>query len=69
MANAGTSAATGMVPGAGLGKPGDSNAVEGECGLSRKLAGRPGGVPCKAVGTRLRANGWCRAQCDDERAD
>ena len=35
MTNAGSSAAAGLVPGAWCGQPGDSNAVEWECGLSR----------------------------------
>jgi len=57
MANAGSPAAAGAVPGAWPGKPGDRNAVGWECGLSREPAGRPGDVPCRAVGARSFATG------------
>ena len=60
MANAGSSAAAGVVPGAWRGKPGDSNAVEWECGLSRS---RPGGramFRARQCGL-VRRYGWCRA--------
>jgi hypothetical protein len=57
MANAGIAVATGVVPGAWSGKPSGLSAAVRECGLSRKLAGRLGDVPCKAVGTRSRATG------------
>lgn len=59
MTNAGSSMAAGVVLGAWTGHPGDSNAVEWECGLSRSQSWswrEPrlvlGDVPCKAVGAR-----------------
>ena len=65
MTNAGSSAAAGWFPVPGRWRltpsshPGDSNAVEWECGLSRELShfkrefdSGSSDVPCKAVGTR-----------------
>ena len=71
MANAGTTAAAGLVPGAKYGQLGvlSENAVVGEWGLSRKpdelLAGASGeSGRCARQGSRdpLCGYGWCRAQ-------
>lgn len=75
IANAGSSMAAGVVPGAWLGQSSVSNAVEWECGLirsrvlsERELAGELDRWLCKAVQSRWR----CRVvptTSHDERAD
>jgi len=68
MTNAGTSAAAGLVTGAWTGRSGASNAVEGECGLSRKsdavLAGASAvseRCSLQGSGDSFVRSGWCRA--------
>ncbi len=58
MTNAGTSAAAGVVSGAWISRPGDSNAVEGECGPSRS---RSGDRAMLRQGSRnsFARSGWC----------
>jgi len=68
-ANTGTSAAAGMVTGAWLGRPGDSNAVEGESGLSRSGPGWTGEQTARQWFARLRATGGAGRIGSDERAD
>ena len=67
MTNAGSSVAAGVVLGAWLGRSGDSNAVEWECGLSRKpeavLAGAKadsGRCSLQGSGDSFVRSGWCR---------
>jgi hypothetical protein len=60
--------AAGLVPGAVLGQHGDSKAVVGESGLIRSER-ELGEATARQWPPRLRAYGWCRARCNNERAD
>ena len=66
--NLGRTAVAGVVAGAWLGWPGDSNIAVWESAASRRPRKRCGRVARQSRG-RLRADGWCRAQCSDESSD
>jgi hypothetical protein len=69
MTNAGTAAAAGVVPGAWLGRPGASNAVAGESGLSRSLPGGGAVSPAGQWGLVCALTGGAGRTSNDERAD